>query len=147
MLTNGCSQALDLCITVLANPGQNILIPRPGFSIYKTLSGTLGINVKYYDLIVNLFNSFIIYSFLLFTIYAYFQKEDQNWQIDLKKMESLIDSQTVGIIVNNPSNPCGSNYSRQHLCDIIRLAEKHKLTIIADEVYGDMVKILFVFIY
>jgi len=147
LLTNGCSQALDLCITVLANPGQNILIPRPGFSIYKTLSGTLGINVKYYDLIVNLFNSFIIYYFLLFTIYAYFQKEDQNWQIDLKKMESLIDSQTVGIIVNNPSNPCGSNYSRQHLCDIIRLAEKHKLTIIADEVYGDMVKILFVFIY
>jgi tyrosine aminotransferase len=62
-------------------------------------------------------------------------------------MESLIDCQTVGIIVNNPSNPCGSNYSRQHLCDIIRLAEKHKLTIIADEVYGDMVKILFVFIY
>ena len=53
ILTNGCSQAIDLCITVLANPGQNILIPRPGFSIYKTLCGTLGINVKYYNLNVN----------------------------------------------------------------------------------------------
>ena len=42
-LTNGCSQALDLCITVLAGRGQNILIPKPGFSIYKTLAGTLGI--------------------------------------------------------------------------------------------------------
>lgn len=50
LLTNGCSQAIDLCITCLANPGDNILIPRPGFSIYKTLAGTLGINVKYYDL-------------------------------------------------------------------------------------------------
>jgi tyrosine aminotransferase len=51
-LTSGCSQAIDLCITVLANRGQNILIPRPGFSIYKTLCGTLGIEVRYYNLIV-----------------------------------------------------------------------------------------------
>jgi tyrosine aminotransferase len=53
-LTNGCSQALDLCITVLANPGQNILIPKPGFSIYKTLCGSLGIEVRYYSLLVNI---------------------------------------------------------------------------------------------
>ena len=52
LLTNGCSQAIDLCITCLANPGQNILIPKPGFSIYKTLCGTLGIEVKYYSLLV-----------------------------------------------------------------------------------------------
>lgn len=52
LLTNGCSQAIDLCITVLANRGENILIPKPGFSIYKTLCGTLGINVKYYSLLV-----------------------------------------------------------------------------------------------
>jgi hypothetical protein len=55
-LANGCSQAIDLCITVLANRGQNILIPKPGFSIYKTLAGTLGIDVKYYQLIVSLTN-------------------------------------------------------------------------------------------
>ncbi len=55
ILTNGCSHALDLCITVLANPGQNILIPKPGFSIYKTLCGTLDIEVKYYNLLVSLF--------------------------------------------------------------------------------------------
>jgi tyrosine aminotransferase len=53
-LTNGCSQAIDICITALANRGQNILIPRPGFSIYKTLCGTLGINVKYYQLLVRI---------------------------------------------------------------------------------------------
>jgi len=116
LLTNGCSQAIDLCITVLANPGQNILIPRPGFSIYKTLCGTLGIEVKYYDLI-----------------------EENNWEIDLNKLEGLIDHQTVSIIVNNPSNPCGSVYSKEHLNDIIKIAEKYKLPIIADEVYGDMV--------
>jgi len=52
VLTSGCSGALDLCITCLANPGQNILIPRPGFSIYKTLAKSLGIDVKHYSLLV-----------------------------------------------------------------------------------------------
>lgn len=59
ILTNGCSQAIDLCITVLANPGQNILIPKPGFSIYKTLCGTLGIDVKYYSLLVRKLKFFL----------------------------------------------------------------------------------------
>lgn len=52
-LTSGCSQALDLCIMALASKGKNILIPRPGFSIYKTLIGTNDIGVKYYQLLVN----------------------------------------------------------------------------------------------
>lgn len=54
-------------------------------------------------------------------------------------MESLIDDKTVAILVNNPSNPCGSVYAREHLCELIDLAERFKLPIIADEVYGDMV--------
>lgn len=115
LLTNGCSQAIDLCITCLANPGDNILIPRPGFSIYKTLAGTLGINVKYYDL-----------------------DESKGWECDLETLESQIDERTVTILVNNPSNPCGSVFSKNHLEKIIKIAEKHKLPIIADEVYGDM---------
>ena len=52
ILCSGCSSALDLCISVLANPGQNILIPRPGFSIYRTLAEGLGIKVKSYNLLV-----------------------------------------------------------------------------------------------
>ena len=54
IFASGCSGALDLCITVLANPGQNILIPRPGFSLYKTLAVSLGIQVKSYNLLVSL---------------------------------------------------------------------------------------------
>ena len=52
ILASGCSGALDLCIMALANPGQNILVPRPGFSLYKTLAESLGIEVKHYDLLV-----------------------------------------------------------------------------------------------
>lgn len=64
ILTNGCSHALDLCITVLANPGQNILIPKPGFSIYKTLCGTLDIEVKYYNLLVTLIKNLLTFVYL-----------------------------------------------------------------------------------
>ena len=42
-------------------------------------------------------------------------------------------------MVNNPSNPCGSAFSKQHCLDIIELADRYKLPIIADEVYANVV--------
>jgi tyrosine aminotransferase len=53
-------------------------------------------------------------------------------------MESLIDCRTRGILINNPSNPCGSVFSESHLELIVKLAAKHRLPIVADEVYGGM---------
>uniref|UniRef100_A0A6Q2WQG3 Tyrosine aminotransferase n=1 Tax=Esox lucius TaxID=8010 RepID=A0A6Q2WQG3_ESOLU len=116
LLTSGCSQAIDLAITVLCNPGDNILIPCPGFSLYKTLAVSLGIQVKLYNLL-----------------------PEKSWEIDLQHLESLIDDRTACLIVNNPSNPCGSVYSKEHLQDILSVASKRCLPILADEIYGDMV--------
>ncbi len=66
-------------------------------------------------------------------------KEESNWEVNLIELESLIDQNTVGILINNPSNPCGSVYSKAHLKKIISVAERYHLPIIADEVYGEMV--------
>uniref|UniRef100_A0A6Q2WWC1 Tyrosine aminotransferase n=1 Tax=Esox lucius TaxID=8010 RepID=A0A6Q2WWC1_ESOLU len=118
LLTSGCSQAIDLAITVLCNPGDNILIPCPGFSLYKTLAVSLGIQVKLYNLL-----------------------PEKSWEIDLQHLESLIDDRTACLIVNNPSNPCGSVYSKEHLQDILSVASKRCLPILADEIYGDMVSL------
>lgn len=116
ILTNGCSSALDLCITVLASRGQNILVPRPGFSIYKTLAETFGIQVKHYDLL-----------------------PEKSWEVDLDHLESLMDENTAAVIVNSPSNPCGSVYSRQHIEDILEVLDRNKIPVIADEIYEHFV--------
>jgi aspartate/methionine/tyrosine aminotransferase len=52
ILTNGCNGALDVCFRSLANAGDNILVPSPGFATYNTLLETSGIIVKEYRLLV-----------------------------------------------------------------------------------------------
>ena len=107
ILCSGCSSALDIAISTLADKGKNILVPRPGFPLYMTLSAGLGIHTREYDLL-----------------------PDQDWQVDLGHMESLIDHNTAAIIVNSPSNPCGSVFSPSHLRQILEVAERHKVPII-----------------
>jgi len=116
VLASGASGALDLAITALLNPGDNLLIPLPAFSLYECICGSKGYVVKRYKLL-----------------------PEKNWEADIAHMRSLIDDRTRAILVNNPSNPCGSVYSREHLQDILAIAEEFKLPIIADEIYADMV--------
>ncbi|MEQ2243846.1 hypothetical protein ILYODFUR_011026 [Ilyodon furcidens] len=116
ILTSGCSQAIELAINVFCNPGDSILVPRPGFSLYKTLAVSMGIEVKLYNLL-----------------------PEKSWEIDLQHMESLIDERTSCLIVTNPSNPCGSVFSKEHLQKILKVASKHCVPILADEIYSDMV--------
>jgi tyrosine aminotransferase len=54
-------------------------------------------------------------------------------------MDSLVDSNTKAIVINNPSNPCGSNFTAEHLVAIAAVARKHNLPIIADEIYAGCV--------
>lgn len=63
----------------------------------------------------------------------------KNWEVDLNYMEQLIDNDTCAIVINNPSNPCGSVFSKEHIYEILKIAEKHFLPIIADEIYEHMV--------
>ena len=53
MLASGCSGALELVIRSLAGPGDNILLPRPGFCLYRCLAEPLGVDCRDYDLLVS----------------------------------------------------------------------------------------------
>lgn len=115
-LASGGSHALDLCISLFASPGANILIPRPGFPLYQTLALAHGIECKFYDL-----------------------NPADGWKVDLDHLERQIDSNTVAIVYNNPSNPCGAVYSVDHIKDILAVAADACVPIIADEIYERMV--------
>lgn len=123
IIASGCSGALDLAITVLLNPNDILLVPRPAFPLYATLCESKGILIRQYNLL-----------------------PDKEWEIDLPYLDTLIKNETqlhhhrIGaILVNNPSNPCGSVYSEQHLKDILTIAETHRIPVIADEIYGGLV--------
>ncbi|CAK9294030.1 unnamed protein product [Gordionus sp. m RMFG-2023] len=115
-LTTGCTQALQWSIECLADRGDNILIPKPCFPIYKTFAKMNGIAFQSYNLIPK-----------------------NQWEINLEHLESLINSKTKAIIINNPSNPCGSVFSKKHILKFLKLVSKYDLPVISDEVYAHIV--------
>lgn len=119
IIANGCSGALELALTALLDPGTVLLIPKPCFPLYQVIADSHGASVAHYNLL-----------------------PDHDWECDLEHILELIhqyEPGTVrGIVVNNPSNPTGSVYSKQHLEDIVHLARDVRLPIISDEVYGEL---------
>ncbi|XP_053618537.1 tyrosine aminotransferase [Plodia interpunctella] len=116
ILCSGCSHAIELAITVLADSGQNVLVPSPAFMIYQTVSEGLGIKIKFYKLL-----------------------PDRQWEADLEDLESQIDDDTAALVVINPSNPCGSVYTKEHLNNILDIAARNHVPVIADEIYEHFV--------
>ena len=53
-VTSGCSDALRIAIDCLGSEKKNILLPKPGFSLYQTVAGNRGIPIKFYDLDVGI---------------------------------------------------------------------------------------------
>ncbi|CAH0474639.1 unnamed protein product [Peronospora belbahrii] len=114
IIASGCSGAIEIALQGFLNPGDNILLPKPGFPLYQALCEAHKIECRFYNLM-----------------------PEKNWEADLEHMQSLVEDNTKAILVNNPSNPCGSVYSKTHLEKILGLAELNKIPVIADEIYGD----------
>lgn len=70
---------------------------------------------------------------------VYCVQPERSWEVDLDHLESLIGGDTACIIVNNPSNPCGSVYTALHIRSILEVAQRNRVPVIADEVYADFV--------
>ena len=111
-LAFGCSGALYNAMAALCESGDRILVPKPGFPLCQPICQNLGIEFQAYNLL-----------------------PEQGWSIDLNHLESLITPNTKAILVNNPSNPCGSCFTKEHMLEILSVADKHRIPIISDEVY------------
>ncbi|PHT33828.1 Nicotianamine aminotransferase B [Capsicum baccatum] len=114
-VTAGCTQAIEITMSILAKTNCNILLPRPGFPTYALCAAFRNVEVRYYDLV-----------------------PENNWQVDLKAIEDLADQNTIAIVIINPGNPCGNVYFYDHLEKIAETAKRVKTLIIADEVYGHL---------
>ncbi|XP_051126204.1 probable aminotransferase TAT2 [Andrographis paniculata] len=114
-ITAGCTQAIEFALSILAAPGANILLPRPGFPIYGLCAAFRNLEVRYFDL-----------------------QPENGWEVDLRAVEALSDQNTVAVVIINPGNPCGNVYSHRHLKEIAETANRLGIVVIADEVYGHL---------
>nr|AIV98132.1 tyrosine aminotransferase 1 [Scutellaria baicalensis] len=114
-VTAGCTQAIEIALSILARPGANILLPRPGFPIYGLCAAFRHVEARYFDLV-----------------------PEKQWEVDLRAVEDLADHNTVAMVVINPGNPCGNVYTYQHLKEIAETAKRLGIIVISDEVYGHL---------
>ncbi|XP_019432166.1 PREDICTED: probable aminotransferase TAT2 [Lupinus angustifolius] len=112
-LTIGGTQAIDIILPVLARPGANILLPRPGYPQYESRANCCRLEVRHFDLL-----------------------PERGWEVDLDSLEAIADENTVAMVLINPSNPCGNVFTHQHLKRVAEAARKLGIFLISDEVYA-----------
>lgn len=115
-IATGASEAIDICLTALLNPGDNVLIPAPGYPLYAAIVHKLEGKPR-----------------------PYYLDEENGWQPDLADIASRIDERTRAIVVINPNNPTGAVYREEVLRGIIDLSREHNLVIFSDEIYDSLI--------
>jgi len=115
-VTSGVSETVDLCLTALLNPGEDLLTPSPDYPLYSAVLARLGLKLNTYDL-----------------------NEEDGWQPDLFDIARKITPRTRGMVLINPNNPTGSVCTRSMLENIAELARRHNLVIFADEIYDKLI--------
>jgi aspartate aminotransferase len=112
IVTSGVSGGLLLAFMATVNPGDEIIVADPYFVMYKHLVRMLGGTCVY----INTYPDF---------------------KLSAEKIERAITSKTKLITLNSPANPTGVVYSKQEIQAIAKVAQKHDLLVISDEIYED----------
>ncbi len=114
LLTASTSEAYAYLFKLLANPGDQILAPRPSYPLFEFLAGLESVDIRQYPL-----------------------RYDGVWHVDFDALEHAITPRTRGIVVVNPNNPTGSFLKRVELDRLDLLAAERGLAILSDEVFRD----------
>lgn len=116
ILTVGVSEALYMAATALLDPGDEVIILTPCFVAYQAevlLAGGVPVEVPC--------------------------RMENNFDLDPRDVEAAITPRTKAILVGYPNNPTGAVSSRENMLQVARLAEKHDLIVISDEIYDRLV--------
>src|SRR2546425_9312363 len=115
LITSGASEAADILLTALLNEGDEVLLPAPSYPIYPAILSKLGAATRYYHL------------------------DGANaWQPSVDEITSLINVRTRALVLINPNNPTGSITSDEVTKQLLELALRNNLLVIADEVYREL---------
>jgi alanine-synthesizing transaminase len=115
VVTQGTSEGIELALSVLADPGDEVLVPTPTYPLYTAVLSKIGARAVYYR-----------------------TDPTQGWQPDLDDLKRRTTSATRAIVVIDPNNPTGAVYPEATRRALIDFADRAGLTILADEVYGDV---------
>lgn len=115
-LTAGTSEAYSMIFKLLGNPGDEILVPRPGYPLISYLAR---------------FESLQPFSYPL-------RYEDaKGWSIDLDVLQALVTPRCKAVVVVNPNNPTGNYLKQQELAAVDQICRENRLALIVDEVFSD----------
>ena len=114
-VTIGGSEAIDLALRALINPGDEILVPEPCYISYSpitSLSGGVPVGVETFP--------------------------EDSFKLRADKLEAAITPRTKALILCYPSNPTGGIMTYEDWLPIARIVEKYDLIVIADEIYAEL---------
>ena len=114
LITVGVSEAFDLALRALLEPGDKVLIPMPCYVSYGPLTELAGGTPVYID------------------------TQKDNFKLTPHALVKSIDKKCKAIVLNYPTNPTGVSYTRKELEEINRILVKHHILCLSDEIYADL---------
>ena len=113
---NGVSEVVNFALMPLLNPGDEVLIPTPNYSLWSNTILLAGAKPVFYRC-----------------------DEASNWNPDVADLRAKVTSKTRALVIINPNNPTGALYSTDVLLDMLQVAREHDLIVFSDEIYDRLV--------
>ena len=113
---NGVSEVVNFALMPLLNPGDEVLIPTPSYSLWGNSVLLAGATPVFYHC-----------------------DEQSGWNPDIADIKKKVTSRTRAMVIINPNNPTGVLYSTEVLQQLIEVAREHELIIFSDEIYDRLV--------
>jgi alanine-synthesizing transaminase len=114
LLTASTSEAYALLFKLLADSGDEVLVPRPSYPLFDFLAALESVHVVEYPLVYH-----------------------AGWEIDFEALARKITPRARAVVVVNPNNPTGSYLKQSELNALTSLCRRHDLAILSDEVFSD----------
>lgn len=116
VISNGAKHSLVNAFSAVLNPGDEVIVPAPFWVSYPEM-------VKMADGVPVILNT----------------TEENGFKFSAKDLEEAINPKTKALVLNSPSNPTGMVYTEEELRAIADVCVKHKIFVIADEIYEKLI--------